>query len=163
MTNLNDNTLKLTRKQLSELFRSNPIAVRAFENLFDLINSLTGLSNTADDTVADTALNIATSALELVLSLQKNSYAPLPYENFINQTEIYIPPVSYGTLANQNFNNVNITGGSIAVTNLTCSPAASVTPANNGNLIFQATSNTSLTFKFKGSDGVVRSASLTLV
>lgn len=40
--------------------------------------------------------------------------------------------------------------------------AASVTPANNGDLMFQATSNTSLTFKYKGSDGTVRSASVTL-
>jgi hypothetical protein len=41
-------------------------------------------------------------------------------------------------------------------------PQASVTPANNGQLMIQATSNTSLTFKFKGSDGVVRSGSITL-
>lgn len=41
-------------------------------------------------------------------------------------------------------------------------PAASVTPAANGDLTFQATSNTSLTFKFKGSDGTVRSGSITL-
>lgn len=40
--------------------------------------------------------------------------------------------------------------------------ASSVTPTNNGELMFQATSNTSLTFKYKGSDGVVRSASVTL-
>jgi hypothetical protein len=44
----------------------------------------------------------------------------------------------------------------------TISLAASVTPANNTELMFQATSNTSLTFKYKGSDGTVRSASLTL-
>lgn len=41
-------------------------------------------------------------------------------------------------------------------------PPASTTPAANGDLVVQATSNTSLTFKYKGSDGVVRSASLTL-
>lgn len=39
---------------------------------------------------------------------------------------------------------------------------ASVTPANNGEMMIQLTSNTSLTFKVKGSDGTVRSASLTL-
>jgi hypothetical protein len=37
-----------------------------------------------------------------------------------------------------------------------------VTPAANGDLIFEATSNTSVTVKLKGSDGVVRSAILTL-
>jgi hypothetical protein len=41
-------------------------------------------------------------------------------------------------------------------------PAASVTPANNGELMVEATSNTSLTFKFKGSDATVRSIALTL-
>jgi len=41
-------------------------------------------------------------------------------------------------------------------------PAASVTPTDIGDLVVQATSNTSLTFKYKGSDGTIRSASLTL-
>lgn len=41
-------------------------------------------------------------------------------------------------------------------------PAASVTPENNGDLVIQATSNTSLTFKYKGSDGTVRSGSIVL-
>lgn len=40
--------------------------------------------------------------------------------------------------------------------------SAIATPLVNGDLVIQATSNTSLTFKLKGSDGVVRSASLTL-
>lgn len=46
--------------------------------------------------------------------------------------------------------------------NFTLRPTSSVTPANNGDLVMQATSNTSLTFKFKGSDGTVRSGSITL-
>jgi hypothetical protein len=41
-------------------------------------------------------------------------------------------------------------------------PAASVTPANNGELMFEATNNTTITVKFKGSDGTVRSVALTL-
>ena len=41
-------------------------------------------------------------------------------------------------------------------------PGASVTPTSNGDLVIQATSNTSLTFKYKGSDGTVRSGSITL-
>jgi hypothetical protein len=45
---------------------------------------------------------------------------------------------------------------------LVLNPAASVTPADSGNLVIQATSNTSLTFKLKGSDSVVRSGSITL-
>lgn len=46
--------------------------------------------------------------------------------------------------------------------NATWRPAVSVTPANNGELTFEATSDTSVTVKMKGSDGVVRSAVLTL-
>lgn len=41
-------------------------------------------------------------------------------------------------------------------------PPATYTPAANGDLTVEATSNTTLTFRLKGSDGVVRSASLTL-
>lgn len=40
-------------------------------------------------------------------------------------------------------------------------PAASSVPTVNGELTVEATSNTSLTFRLKGSDGTVRSASLT--
>ena len=36
------------------------------------------------------------------------------------------------------------------------------TPANNGELVFERTSNTSLTLRLRGTDGVVRSVALTL-
>lgn len=41
-------------------------------------------------------------------------------------------------------------------------PLPSAVPANNGELTVQATSNTQLTFRMRGSDGVVRSATLNL-
>jgi hypothetical protein len=41
-------------------------------------------------------------------------------------------------------------------------PGASVTPVDNGDVVFELTNNTTLTIKAKGSDGVVRSATLTL-
>lgn len=41
-------------------------------------------------------------------------------------------------------------------------PSATATPANNGEMVFELTSNTSLTVKVKGSDGTVRSVVLTL-
>jgi len=41
-------------------------------------------------------------------------------------------------------------------------PAASADPVDNGDLVFQATSNTTLTLKYRGDDGVVRSVDLTL-
>lgn len=41
-------------------------------------------------------------------------------------------------------------------------PGASVTPVDNGDVVFELTNNTTLTVKAKGSDGVVRSATITL-
>jgi hypothetical protein len=42
-------------------------------------------------------------------------------------------------------------------------PGASVTPVDNGDVVFELTSNTTLTIKAKGSDGVVRSGTIVLV
>jgi hypothetical protein len=41
-------------------------------------------------------------------------------------------------------------------------PPASITPASNGDYVVEATNDTTLTFRLKGSDGTVRSATLTL-
>ena len=41
-------------------------------------------------------------------------------------------------------------------------PGSSVTPVDNGDIVFEATSNTTFTVKLKGSDGVVRSGTITL-
>lgn len=41
-------------------------------------------------------------------------------------------------------------------------PSASLTPVNNGDLRIEATDNTTLTFKYKGSDGTIRSGTITL-
>lgn len=45
---------------------------------------------------------------------------------------------------------------------LSINPGASVTPVDNGDVVFELTNNTTLTIKAKGSDGVVRSVALTL-
>lgn len=47
-------------------------------------------------------------------------------------------------------------------TNIVITPAASVTPVNNGDMTFQLTNNTTLVIKVKGSDGTIRSNTLTL-
>jgi peptidoglycan hydrolase-like protein with peptidoglycan-binding domain len=41
-------------------------------------------------------------------------------------------------------------------------PGSAVTPVNNGDVVIELTNNTTLTFRARGSDGVVRSVSLTL-
>lgn len=45
---------------------------------------------------------------------------------------------------------------------LVIKPQASADPQEIGDLVIQATSNTSLTFKLKGTDGTVRTGSITL-
>ena len=41
-------------------------------------------------------------------------------------------------------------------------PGSSVTPVDNGDVVIEATNNTTLTFKLKGSDGTVRTGTITL-
>lgn len=41
-------------------------------------------------------------------------------------------------------------------------PGTSVTPVDNGDVVIEATNNTTLTFKLKGSDGTVRTGTITL-
>lgn len=61
------------------------------------------------------------------------------------------------SLGDANFRWLNIYSQNIVL-----SPPAAATPANNGEMTFELTSNTSLTVRVKGSDGVVRSAVLAL-
>jgi hypothetical protein len=49
-----------------------------------------------------------------------------------------------------------------AFINATFTPGSSVIPANNGEVTYQLTSDTLLTMKVRGSDGVLRSGSITL-
>lgn len=46
--------------------------------------------------------------------------------------------------------------------NIPLTPSSSETPASNGDLVVEATNNTTLTFRLKGSDGTVRSGTITL-
>ena len=50
----------------------------------------------------------------------------------------------------------------IRATAIIQSPSSSITPTNNGELVVEATTNSKITFKLKGTDGVVRSAIITL-
>ena len=46
--------------------------------------------------------------------------------------------------------------------NLIQTPGSDVTPSSNGDLVVEATSDTTITFKLKGSDGTVRTGTVTL-
>lgn len=71
-----------------------------------------------------------------------------------------------GTKMLQNLvaNNTSISLGSPTEPfgNLYLRPSSSLTPTANGDLCIEATNNTTLTFKFKGSDGTVRSGTVAL-
>ena len=58
---------------------------------------------------------------------------------------------------------IDYNGDTITTGNLRQYPAATVTPTVNGQLVVEKTSNTTLTFYLKGSDGIVRKAALALV
>ncbi len=57
-----------------------------------------------------------------------------------------------------NFQNQDVTG----IKELEFAPGTSVTPVSNGDVVIEATNNTTLTFKLKGTDGTVRSGTVTL-
>jgi len=59
-------------------------------------------------------------------------------------------------------NGTNGTLRDLKLRSLIQQPPSSVTPASNGDLLFEATSNTTITVKLKGSDGTVRTGSITL-
>jgi hypothetical protein len=54
-------------------------------------------------------------------------------------------------------------GNLLKITQPILLPAASVVLATNGDLAFEATSNTTLTIRYRGSDGTTRSATLALI
>jgi hypothetical protein len=58
--------------------------------------------------------------------------------------------------------NETISGLKTFSTGVIIKPQASAVPANNGEMMFELTSNTSLTIRVKGNDGTVRSAVITL-
>jgi hypothetical protein len=60
-------------------------------------------------------------------------------------------------------NGTGASGNLLKLTQPILLPASSVTLATNGDLAFEATSNTVLTIRYRGSDGTTRSATIALV
>lgn len=58
--------------------------------------------------------------------------------------------------------SVNASGDTVIGGDLIQTPSSSVTPSSDGHLVVEATNDTTLTFKYKGSDSVVRTGTLTL-
>jgi hypothetical protein len=60
-------------------------------------------------------------------------------------------------------NGTGASGNLLKLTQPILLPASSVTLATNGDLAFEATSNTTLTIRYRGSDGTTRSAAIMLI
>jgi hypothetical protein len=60
-------------------------------------------------------------------------------------------------------NGTGASGNLLKLTAPILLPSSSVTLATNGDLAFEATSNTSLTIRYRGSDGTTRSAIIALI
>ena len=142
--------------------------------------------NTGSFTVGDVLYLSPYSAGQLMSTVPPTGYAVrigvVSYSNtpngsiYVNQSNAFAQAGNIvGTLAITNGGTGATTAaaartslglGTIALqdaTNVIIQPQPSVTPATNGNMMFELTSNTTLTIKVKGSDGIVRSATLALV
>lgn len=133
--------LNLTRQQLST-FLKDPEIIKKFEQLFFNVAEVIPGSQDSNDFSSSLAQQQAAEALAGLASIAEqlsfilsspfeqqqlpDIYAPpIQKELFENNLtpaiikesfDLYLPPVSYGSMADQNANNVAITGGSIAIT-----------------------------------------------
>lgn len=127
--------------------------VRAYLDEFGLLQSANMSVGTA-----------AASYFSMGTTLRIAAAVPLSWSSTVSPTgtqDIGMRRSAAGVLAIDN----GVTAGvyrDIVMRDLMLNPSATRTPAVNGELAIEATSNTSLTFRFKGSDGTVRSAALTL-
>lgn len=122
------------------------------------------IENTASGGTGNASLQLYTDAGQMAVVIAYSSGAPSPGQLYLGgkaaagvnvAAEHASGPVIFSTAGSER-------GRFDSSGNLILKPQSSVTPANNGDLAIQATSNTSLTFKYKGSDGTVRSGSITL-
>ena len=82
---------------------------------------------------------------------------------WVNASATYFMKRNGSDVALALFDGASYFSGSVYVdANIVNIPAASVTLDTNGQMAFQATSNTTVTLKYRGSDGVTRSVDLTL-
>lgn len=140
--------IKLDRQKLAQ-FLPTQEAIRAFELLFAAVgDSLpSDLESTRIDAgtaqlqAAEALAGLAQVANALSLSLYGAQRDVIAVDSFVpvfgqEQQDVYVPPNSLGTMADQNAANVSITGGTISVGNLINGNAASLMSSsvalNNG-------------------------------
>ena len=124
---------------------------------------LTGGTITSTGTIAlaDTAVTAASyGSASAVATFTVDAQGRLTAASNTNIAIANTAVSGLGTMSTQNANAVAITGGDIGA--VSYQPAASATPADNGDMVFELTNNSTLTIKVKGSDGTVRVVALTL-
>jgi hypothetical protein len=129
-----------------------------YESLFGTTSgsNVTALGGYAGRYIADGATANATCDNSTFIGYNTKPLA----SGQVNQTVIGYSAVGLGSNTTVIGNTSTLTFKAFGTPILT--PAASSVPTVNGELTVEATSNTTLTFRLKGTDGTVRSASLTL-
>lgn len=143
------------------------------------INVSGAASTFSGDVTAASGANFNISnGQQLIWTAKTKLYSPTDgYLTIWNNAQTGLTGLRFGTsgqtagFAGMKFSGANVTWAQADETSrsnhrfigdITQVPSASVTPANNGDLMVEATSNTQITFKLKGSDGTVRTGSITL-
>lgn len=146
---------------------------------FKVLNTFTSANATRNAAIYAQA---ATAATAVTYPLVIGSFVPNAVQgagsSITRSAGEYIQEQTRGSTANANI-MIDASAGTVPAGNwsiysqsarasylaggLNWKPATSSTPAANGDLTFEATSNTSLTVKLRGTDGLVRSAILALV
>ena len=110
--------------------------------------------------ISDT-INVAAASVGAKLTIRSD--APLQWSSGTNMGS---PSPDSGISRNAAGGMLEVNSGTagvfrdLRVRSLIQQPPATITPASNGDLVVEATSNTLLTFKYKGSDGTVRSGTM---
>jgi len=163
---------------------SNNSGISAFSNYLNLVSgNVLGLSiNTSGITAVNSVLGFGTDSSPTVIGdvfLARDAANTLALRNGTNAQTSRI----YGTYTDaSNGRRLDITSTTAGIFTLTATgngtgvsgnllkltapillPASSVTLATNGDLAFEATSNTTLTIRYRGSDNTTRSATIALI
>jgi len=131
----------------------------------------TGIAKAILLNITDTASNASSLLMDLQIAgsskfVVGKNYARLygTYTDSSNGRWLSISNTTGGLVTlTSTGNGTGATGNLLKITQPILIPASSVTLATNGDLAFEATSNTMLTIRYRGSDNTTRSAIITLV
>jgi hypothetical protein len=131
----------------------------------------TGIAKAILLNITDTASNASSLLMDLQIAgsskfVVGKNYARLygTYTDSSNGRWLSISNTTGGLVTlTSTGNGTGATGNLLKLTQPILLPASSVTLATNGDLAFEATSNTMLTIRYRGSDNTTRSAIITLV